>query len=590
MTDLKPLPRKRQRAIKACISCRQIKKKCDGETPCSTCARSRHHCEYRQFEIQTHEAPTPPSIKPAGGATPRENEDHSILDPERGRFFDASSAIAFPRLVGIQFGANRAPRLHSFAWQLGIRPEAPISAHDITQFISLDMVHVYSNEYFKIFHPSFDFLDQQDFVRRAEIRWTGGRTKDTPDFDTVICGVVALGSFFSQKADNGIEAALVGVAKERMEGIAIARPPTTDVIAAWILRALYLRATSRPTASWMASNNIMHLIESSGIQRDLSSVALIYPHPSTTVDQARSLYQRKVFWVGRAVNALFSYELSRPRVIIKKITCARVDSVVSKATRQLLELTELIPDNSEACDECEDIEKTRAIFGCLKASSTTEMPISLFRADLAFAAYRHLRTIFVITSTLDSNISHLLSIGMETLTIIDEHLLNPVSQCSGVEGLMVTPWWSLIIVPFHFILILLSLDTQESLSRVQPALATLQAVARVFDTHLTREAVQNATMLIRLAQNRKERDVTVLKAALNEIPIPENRSGNEHKDDVATGSEIALSDPQQLSGKEVEGYNPTPDFNGTFSTGFEAMLPDNLDIDWDAIFQTSDWI
>lgn len=51
----------------------------------------------------------------------KENIDHSILDPEKALYFDASPAVAFPRLLGIQFGANKAPRLHSFAWNLGIR-------------------------------------------------------------------------------------------------------------------------------------------------------------------------------------------------------------------------------------------------------------------------------------------------------------------------------------------------------------------------------------------------------------------------------------------------------------------------------------
>jgi Fungal Zn(2)-Cys(6) binuclear cluster domain len=142
-------PRKRQRVIRACIPCRQMKRKCDGERPCLTCARFQHDCQYQQqkmasprnvvwsggggggvtrssMSIAANEATATPTHTP--GATknsPRENEsmDYSILDPEKGRYFDASSAIAFPRLLGIQFGANKAPRLHSFAWNLGIRTE-----------------------------------------------------------------------------------------------------------------------------------------------------------------------------------------------------------------------------------------------------------------------------------------------------------------------------------------------------------------------------------------------------------------------------------------------------------------------------------
>lgn len=126
-------------------------------------------------------------------------------------------------------------------------------------------------------HPVFDFLDQQEFIRRASLRWKGSPTEDTLNFDAVICGVVALGYFVSRKIDNGIEAAVTSFAKDRLESVALVKPPTVDLIAAWILRAIHLRATSRPHASWMASNVVMHLIEASGIQRDISSVALIYP-------------------------------------------------------------------------------------------------------------------------------------------------------------------------------------------------------------------------------------------------------------------------------------------------------------------------
>ena len=77
----------------------------------------------------------------------------------------------FPFLgyLGIQLGANKAPRLHSFAWNLGIRSEPVPNMPDIRQLISLDDVHIYSNNYFVVGHPAFDFLDQEDFIRRGSL-------------------------------------------------------------------------------------------------------------------------------------------------------------------------------------------------------------------------------------------------------------------------------------------------------------------------------------------------------------------------------------------------------------------------------------
>jgi hypothetical protein len=621
-------PRKRQRVIRACIPCRQMKKKCDGERPCSTCARFQHDCQYQQ-----QKRPNPRNVVWSGGGasvggiaakeatpratqnSPRENEsmDDSILDPEKGRYFDASSAIAFPRLIGIQFGANKALRLHSFAWNLGIRTEPLPNTLDIKRFISLDDVHIYSNDYFMVVHPAFDFLDQQEFIRRASLRWKGSPTEDALNFDAVICGVVALGYFVSQKIDNGIEAAVTSFAKDRLESVGLVMPPTVDLIAAWILRAIYLRATSRPHASWMASNITMHLIEASGIQRDISSVALIYPSSKgTNIDQAQSLYRRKVFWIGRAINAIFSYEYSRPRIIINKISCARVDTIVSSATRDLLQLADLIPENSQTCDEALDIARTKSMLESLSDFTTAETPVSLFCADLAFAAYRHLRPmrnfITSTTSSADPTISHLLSISSAALKAIHDHLSKPSAPSPhSTDVSSVTPWWSLVSIPFHFILILLSLDTPESLSQVSSTLHTLQVVAAVFDTHLTREAVQNATMLIRLAQSRKERDVKALREALSENLETHETSltglGPSGGDAVVGPERIEIGglnsstsaqqrQQQQLGGKGVgESFNFGTDLSGLCTGNLEGLIiPDSLAMDWDAIFENQDWI
>ncbi|CAD6594436.1 MAG: hypothetical protein ASARMPRED_009438, partial [Alectoria sarmentosa] len=536
----------------------------------------------------------------------KENMDHSILDPEKARYFDASSAIAFPRLLGIQFGANKAPRLHSFAWNLGIRSEPVPNTLDITQFTSLDDVLIYSNDYFVVVHPAFDFLDQQEFIRRTSLRWKNIPTEEALNFDAVICGVVALGYFVSQKTDNGIEATLTSFAKERLESITLAKPPTVDLIAAWILRTIYLRATSRPHASWMASNIMMHLIEASGIQRDLSSIALVYPSSiSTNVDQAKSVYRRKVFWIGRAINAMFSYEYSRPRIIINRISCARVDNLVSGATRGYLQMAELIPDNSQTCDESSDITQTKSMIESLARLTASEVPLSLFCADLAFAAYRHLRAmrnaVTCTTSTAEPTIVHLLSIGSGALKAIHDHLpkSSPPSPHSE-DAPSVTPWWSLISIPFHFILILLSLDTPESISQVSRALQTLQAVAAVFNTHLTREAVQNATMLIRLSLNRKERDVKALRDVLSEVSrcnedgLTGSRQSGRDAVVEPEGIEIdrlnsSRAGQQQQAGNQLsEDLGLEWDLGGLGTGNSDGLINPNIAVDWDALFENPD--
>lgn len=44
-----------------------------------------------------------------------------------------------------------------------------------------------------------------------------------------------------------MEAALTNFAKERLESVALAKPPTVDLIAAWILRAILSPGDVTPT-------------------------------------------------------------------------------------------------------------------------------------------------------------------------------------------------------------------------------------------------------------------------------------------------------------------------------------------------------
>jgi hypothetical protein len=624
------VPRKRQRSAKACLSCRQTKKKCDGKNPCSTCARFHHECLYQKGKtfggLSSVQSVT--STSEGGNAHgevtgravstyshPAQDtgmDHHSILDPEKGRYFDDSSAIAFPRLVGIQFGASKAPRLHSFAWNLGIRPEPVPSALDITQFVPLDDVYLYSKDYFAVVHPTFDFLDQQEFIRRASLRWKGSSTEESLNFDAVICGVVALGYFVSKKSDSGIEAVLTMFAKDRLESVALTKPPTIDLISAWILRAIYLRATSRPHASWMASNITMHLIESSGIQRDISSVTLVYPSSRQVYDdEAQALYRRRVFWVGRAVNALLSYEYSRPRVVINNVTCARVDSLVSSSTRDLLRLVDLIPEHSHPCADAVEFQETTSMIKSLEALTMNQIPVSLFRTDLAFAAFRHLRPLrsYSTHSALNPvTSSRVLKVGSAALKVIDKALSSPPAPSPrSTENPPVTPWWSLISIPFHFILILLALDTPDSLSLVSSALQTLNAVAGEFDTHLTREAVQNATTLIRLAQSRKIRDLDALKCAVGSnlgIQATDATERAQSRRESSKGTQWAGAESAELSMSTQQlQTQPLVDNRVRYNSGlgmdmggpgtgmFDGMVkPYNMDVDWDAIFQNTDWL
>ena len=113
--------------------------------PCATCVRYEYKCEYVATKRHStshiingdmpgdhHEDPIP---NPCGQPSVNELQKHpltapgarfhhrSILDPVKTRFVRANSAIAFPRILGMDMESEVIPRLHSFAWHLGLRPE-----------------------------------------------------------------------------------------------------------------------------------------------------------------------------------------------------------------------------------------------------------------------------------------------------------------------------------------------------------------------------------------------------------------------------------------------------------------------------------
>ena len=114
-----------------------------------------------------------------------------IVDPYKTTYGTDASAVSFPQLLGFQFGASIAPRLHSFAWNLGSRPERRSDQIDFTKYLSFHESQRLIEVYFNVVHPVYDFVDRDSFEELWRSRYVVGN--ETEDFDAVICGVAALG-------------------------------------------------------------------------------------------------------------------------------------------------------------------------------------------------------------------------------------------------------------------------------------------------------------------------------------------------------------------------------------------------------------
>jgi hypothetical protein len=132
--------------------------------------------------------PSPPD------STAENTKSSAIFDPFKNRYVSDSSAVAFPRLLGIELGSANAPRLHSFAWNLGARAEPRVDQLDFTTYLTFTESERLADVYFKTVHPVYDFINRESFAELCRSRFLLQNEKC--DIDAVICGVAALGKSF----------------------------------------------------------------------------------------------------------------------------------------------------------------------------------------------------------------------------------------------------------------------------------------------------------------------------------------------------------------------------------------------------------
>jgi hypothetical protein len=139
----------------ACDSCRKRNRRCSGMQPCAECTGYGYECIFSSQSSRSttsmglevtdyhgdgrHTVMNSAQVIPLriGGEvdvidhgtvvlrppTPRtRTENASAAEPDKARFENSSSAIAFPRDVGIDLKMANPPRLHSYAWHIGYRP------------------------------------------------------------------------------------------------------------------------------------------------------------------------------------------------------------------------------------------------------------------------------------------------------------------------------------------------------------------------------------------------------------------------------------------------------------------------------------
>lgn len=506
-------PRKRRRAKVACRPCRDRKRKCDGHQPCGTCTQFEYQCYY-SVSPRKHGRNTPDSsyvdrstddedtttATPAGPSTARPVAPPPSVTPDKAQHahmqsLEANSGAAFVRRLGLKIDPNNAPRLRLFGWNTGERLAGcpPGTPRPITSILSYAGMKSLAQRYFEKVGIVYGFIDQPTFYERLSQRWARDAAPD--DYDQVLCGVAALGFHLSQPSPPTMELDLVESAKVLLEKNMLLSPPPIDTVAGWILRVVYLRTTSTPHVTWLASCSLMHVVEAAGIHQEAPSQSVFDEAAQAVAVDAR----RRLWGMAQHLNIWASFDLGRTKITLPNVTTKPLTPKPGDHTSELLglmPLTEVLDPNQPR--SAEDLESD---LSTLLDQTFEAPPVIMGQINLALCLYRRLRS--QKSGVIHRHMDKILSLSRKGLhaarTMVVEYI----------------PWHHAVNIPFQVVCLLLAVDSRASLPMVGEALSVLREVRDLWSSAAMHEAYDTAYLLVLLHQRRKDEDARQLRAALD---------------------------------------------------------------------------
>lgn len=413
------------------------------------------------------------------------------------RRLEANSGAAFVRKLGLKIDPAKAPKLNLFGWNIGTRKLStqviPSDGLSVVEITSIEHIKALAQVYFDKVDPCYGFIDRDAFNGRLEARWQSPLTSDT--YDSVVCGVAAVGCLFSQIQATITEMHLVLTARRCLDTFHLCGPPSIDLLTGLCLRSIYLRLTDTPHSTWVASSTLMHLLEASGFHPEPPEDSVL---PQTA--QCDPEIKRRLVGVAHHLNVWTSFDLGLSRVSFQKNDLPSMPS--SKPGDYTGEVLGLLPisvslDPGKSRDEA-DLTLT---LSTLLDRTHTRPPSVLAQCNLALCIIRRIHTQNLdISSTLADRVLVLLKNGL---------------GCASRMALESSPWHQIANVPFQIICVLLTLDTRTSLAILPEAMQTLSLVASTYDTETLAEAYSTACLLVLLHQQRRKDDIAILEETLS---------------------------------------------------------------------------
>jgi hypothetical protein len=314
----------------------------------------------------------------------------------------------------------------------------------------------------------------------------------------------------------------------------------------------------------------MHQIEACGLHQEISNIAIVSPAPPESRESEMDV-RRRIFWVSWALNRIISYEYGRSRVHLPGTSVKPFDTTDSSTSSHILiALANSLPEDTHAHDNEEAV--IQSSLDALNQISIDSEPLILLRADIAFCLYRRLRSLHARASVCARTTALVISIGISAL---------PTVTSLAKQRL---PWWTVISVPFQLVCVLLAIDSRESLSHVAQAMNTLESVGKHWDTHMAREAVGCAGLLVKLSRRRKEDDLRYLERSMprNSGPYgpvePSDTAEELPQPTSSVGASTVAAQPTSSVDSSVLDNTIHPAIN--WADGLDVEIPENLNIDW----------
>ncbi|KAI9648749.1 hypothetical protein NHQ30_003389 [Ciborinia camelliae] len=248
------------------------------------------------------------------------------------------------------------------------------------------------------------------------------------------------------------------------------RHPSMDQINAWILRTLYLRSTTRPHVSWLASCTTLHLAEATGLHQEVHIVLV-----ATEGDvQARRMDEA---------------DIERARTFLMAcITCKPVENTIGDSTIFYIRLAQLIARDTMVTSSAAHKEELMNGLKRLAQIPDDDPFLSLSKANACFLLEKE-------------EIQSIIGIGNRGAEEADFFAHND------------HPWWNILSTTFQHFCVLLAIDTFESMSNLSWVLNIFQDIVRIVNSHLALEALGMAKVLLRNSMSKKRRDLGFLTNA-----------------------------------------------------------------------------